>query len=108
MFHPSLPSKITRFELGRIYITQGATALLARAGVSHFSLLARHVKGDWGDVSTYEATSNELALLLGLGVTSVYTLQVQYPDSTRTVAETIWIVTDADRGVTTFRLPEVN
>ncbi|MGH8643218.1 MAG: hypothetical protein ACREX4_01690 [Gammaproteobacteria bacterium] len=97
--HPRLP-------LGRVTATRGAIALLQRAGVSFVALLARHARGDWGDIDAEDAAANEDSLLRGLRVLSAYKLQISYPDSPRTLEETIWVVTEADRSATVFLLPE--
>jgi hypothetical protein len=78
---------------------------LQRAGVSAVSLLSRHATGDWGDVDPEDAAANELAVLQGQRILSAYVLQVPYPDSEKTTAECIWIITEADRRSTAFLCP---
>jgi hypothetical protein len=59
--------------------------------------LARHARGNWGDVSQAEWEDNETALREGLRLASEY----------RTKAgERLWVITDDDRSVTTLILPE--
>ncbi|MGF6245538.1 hypothetical protein P3T42_007316 [Paraburkholderia sp. GAS38] len=87
-----------RFPMGRPVITPGAQAMLDAAGIEGVLLLARHIHGDWGDLSAEDLASNELALLTGKRVLSSYNL----PDGRRKV----WIITEADRATTTILLPE--
>ncbi len=86
-----------RLELGKVTITDAATAALERTGTEGFPLLARHLHGNWGDLCEQDALQNELALLLGLRVLSCYAIA----DGIR-----IWIVTEADRKTTTIMLPD--
>lgn len=87
-----------RFPIGRPVITPAAQATLDAAGISGVLLLARHIHGDWGDLSVEDATANELALLIGKRLLSSYNL----PDG----KSKVWIITEADRSVTTILLPE--
>ncbi|WP_404980071.1 MULTISPECIES: hypothetical protein [unclassified Caballeronia] len=61
-------------------------------------LLARHIHGDWGDLSAEELAANELALLAGKRLLSNYNL----PDGRGKVC----FITEADRSATTILLPE--
>lgn len=87
-----------RFPMGRPVITPGAQAMLDAAGIEGVLLLARHIHGDWGDLSVEDATANELALLTGKRLLSSYDL----PDGQGKV----WIVTEADRSMTTILRPD--
>ena len=86
-----------RFALGRTVATPGAIAALLRAGETPLPYLARHVAGDWGDVDQDDRAENETALKDGLRILSAYRLA----DNTR-----IWVITEADRSVTTVLLPD--
>jgi hypothetical protein len=82
--------------LGRVLATPGALKLLVEAGGHPFEYLARHASGDWGELCAFDRRQNEVALRQGYRVLS------SYP-----VGEgKIWIVTEADRAVTTILLPE--
>jgi hypothetical protein len=61
------------------------------------SFLSRHANGDWGELDEHYRKANEDALEHGLRVLSSYTLKT---------GEKIWIITEADRSVTTILLPE--
>jgi hypothetical protein len=58
--------------------------------------LQRHESGDWGDLSDEDATQNDAALCRGGGrLFSAY----------GTGDRKFWIITEADRSVTTVLLP---
>ena len=59
-------------------------------------LLSRHASGDWGDVSAEYAAMNEQAVNSGQLLFSAYDIDGQ----------TFWVITEADRSVTTVLLPE--
>ncbi|CAB3741908.1 hypothetical protein LMG22037_06545 [Paraburkholderia phenoliruptrix] len=94
MSYPNGP----RFPMGRPVITPAAQAALDAVGIEGVLLLARHIHGDWGDLSAEDLASNELALLTGKRLLSSYNL----PDGSGKV----WIITEADRAVTTILLPD--
>jgi hypothetical protein len=70
--------------------------LLSEIGVHPFGYLARHATGDWGELCAFDRRQNEIALRDGLRVLSSYPVR----------RECIWIITEADRSVTTLLLPE--
>jgi hypothetical protein len=87
-----------RFPMGRPVITPAAQAALDAAGIEGVLPLARHIHGDWGDLGAEDPATNELALLTGKRLLSSYNL----PDE----RSKVWIITEADRSVTTILLPE--
>ncbi|HEY0294453.1 MAG TPA: hypothetical protein VGC69_03855 [Bordetella sp.] len=87
-----------RLTLGKVSITDSASAALAKAGAEGVFLLARHLYGDWGDCTAKDALQNELAVLLGLRVLSRYALSG---------TNAIWIITEADRAATTIMAPDL-
>jgi hypothetical protein len=91
----SLPT-IPLFPPGRLVATPGALALLERINKSPSELLSRHLRGDWGNLCQEDKTENELSLKHGFRLLSSYQL---------TDTEKIWIITEADRSVTTLLLP---
>lgn len=93
---PDINSKTIRFPLGQIVATPGALELLDRAAVNASDLLQRHQRGDWGNVPPEDVAENEYAIVNGLRILSSYPL-----GECR-----IWIITEADRSVTTLLLPE--
>ena len=59
-------------------------------------LLTRHASGDWGSISAEYAAMNEQAVRSGQLLFSAYDIDDQ----------TFWVITEADRSVTTVLLPE--
>lgn len=84
-----------RFPLGQTVITRGASAVLTMKDV--FTALCRHSICDWGDVCPEDAQLNDGALSNGARVFSVYR---------SANGDRFWVITEADRSVTTFLLPE--
>lgn len=92
----SLPT-IPLFPSGRLVATPGALALLEQTNKLPVEFLSRHLRGDWGDLDEEDTTENELSLKYGLRLLSSY----QVSES-----EKLWVITEADRSVTTLLLPE--
>lgn len=88
--------KASLFQLGRVVATPGALELLDIAGVDGYTLVRRHQTGDWGSLCDEDAEQNKLALESGARILSSY----EVVDGSR-----IWIITEADRQVTTLLLP---
>jgi hypothetical protein len=85
------------FALGQIVATPGALDALITGGVTAHDLLHRHTSGDWGDLCADDRLENELAVHRGHRILSSYRLP-------RTGVK-LWVVTEADRSVTTLLLP---
>ena len=83
-----------KLHLGSCYTTAGVARILTVGEVD--GLLRRHESGDWGDVPPEDAEENELSLKYGWRIMSVYLVGEQK----------VWIITEADRSVTTALLPE--
>lgn len=97
--------KQARFELGQLCYTPGAQAALEQYQVSPLDLIARHVNGDWGEVCSDDADANEEALRTGTRLLSSYILSP--PEGSDLFASVkVWVITEADRSVTTLLLPE--
>ena len=75
----------------------GALDALDLAGVAPGALLARHARGDWGELGEEDRRANGQALSIGGWLLSAFAL----PDGVR-----VWIITEADRSATTLLLPE--
>ena len=88
--------KHVKFPLGQIVATPGALEALQRAGQSPLEFLARHVRADWGEVCEEDRRENDLALQQGFRLLSVYTTKA---------GERLWLITEADRNLTTLLLP---
>jgi hypothetical protein len=81
------------FEPGFIYMTPGFWEL----GVNPLPYLERHLSGDWGDVCAADWVENDISLIQGYRIFSVY----QTPSGVK-----FWVITEADRSITTFLLPD--
>jgi hypothetical protein len=93
----------SRFTLGNIVSTPGA---LEACSAEHLSLcLSRHARGDWGVVCAEDAASNEEAVTHGFRILSAYPIDPGKPSKGHG-DNTLWIITEADRSVTTFLLPD--
>lgn len=86
-----------KFSLGQTVATPGALEALGDARVHPFRLLLRHSRGDWGDVGAEDRKANDRALSDGDRLLSAYHVG---PNRTK-----VWIITEADRSVTTILLP---
>jgi hypothetical protein len=86
-----------RFPLGQTVATPGALEAFARTGETPLPFLAQHVDGNWGEVDEHDKAENDLSVEQGFRILSAYRLT----DNT-----TIWIITEADRSITTILLPE--
>ena len=86
---------IAKFRLGRIVSTPHALEFLTHDDI--LTSISRHQAGDWGDVDEHDRQENELSLHKGFRLLSVY-------HSAKGVR--FWIITEADRSVTTVLLPE--
>jgi hypothetical protein len=84
----------TKFPLGQIVMTANAADRLDAVAV--VEALRRHALGDWGDLCPEDARENELSLKEGFRLLSVY----------GTDERRFWIITEADRSVTTVLMPE--
>jgi hypothetical protein len=83
-----------RFPLGQLAITANASARLSTEEV--VTSLRRHAAGDWGDLCPEDALANDLALLHGGRLLSAYGQG----------RSRFWIITEADRSITTLLMPE--
>ncbi|MGE0682966.1 MAG: hypothetical protein AB7P69_18940 [Candidatus Binatia bacterium] len=81
-----------KFPLGRIVATPGALEALERAGQGPWRLLARHQKGDWGELSEEDKQENELSVEKGFRILSAYTLRTGVK---------LWIISISCGGVLT-------
>lgn len=82
------------FSLGLVFMTPGAIEIPED---DRISALTRHIAGDWGEVSKEDAASNDVAVKSYERILSVYISR----EGVR-----FWIITEADRSITTFLLPD--
>ena len=85
----------TRLTLGRIEISEFARRALSEADQDVEPFLARHQRGDWGEVDATGAAHNDQAARCGFDVTSYYRLKT---------GVIITITTEYDRVVTRVEL----
>ena len=83
-----------RFPLGQLVITRNAADRLTPEEMAEG--VVRHARGDWGDISAEDAAENDLSLREGFRLLSAYGRGDRR----------IWIITEADRSVTTVLLPD--
>ncbi len=91
------------FRLGQIVSTPGMLAAVPPDRM--MAALARHARGDWGNVCRADAARNDQALVEGGRLLSAYAIDPAKP-AKGYGANVFWIITEADRSVTTFLLPE--
>ena len=85
-----------RFNLGQVVATPGAIVALAEVNCLPITLLNRHQIGDWGNLCDDDKAANNEALGNWTRLFSAYIIQdVKF-----------WVITEADRSVTTILLPE--
>ena len=85
-----------RLVLGRVVATPGALEALERSGEGVIGFLARHQRGDWGDVCPEDAEANRQAVEHGFRVLSAYETKA---------GDKLWVITEADRSSTCILLP---
>ena len=90
------------FELGQVVATQGALSACSQEYL--FLCLGRHVRGDWGHVCSTDKETNDAALIEGNRVLSAYPINPRKPCQ-GFGDNCLWIITEWDRSVTTFLLP---
>jgi hypothetical protein len=87
-------TRTVRFPLGQVAITANASLQLSTEAV--FTALKRHACGDWGDLCPEDSLANDTALQHGGRLFSAYGQGLHR----------FWVITEADRSVTTVLLPE--
>jgi hypothetical protein len=86
----------SRFPLGQLVITPGALEKLSAKEIQ--LALNRHASGDWGELPEEDVRENQRALAHGSRLFSAYRSD---DGQTR-----FYVITEADRSVTTVLLPE--
>jgi len=84
------------FPLGQVVMTSSIDSLIEDIGLNPLPFLKRHANGDWGDLCDDDSEENTLALQTGTRLFSAYNVNDELK---------IWIITEADRSVTTILLP---
>lgn len=97
-FVPAFPGAL--FPLGQLVTTAVVDAKMKEDPKFEAFVresIARHHRGDWGDLSKEDKEENELSLRRGFRLLSSYE---------RPPMPKIWIITEADRSATTVLFPE--
>jgi len=89
--HPPRP----KVPLGQVVITRNALRQIGLAEAHRG--LGRHVVGDWGELNEHDRNANELAMKNKSRLLSVYWTDNDVK---------FYIITEADRSLTTVLLPE--
>ena len=84
-----------KFPLGKLFMTPGAHDALTAADMKIG--LFWHSQGNWGDVCDEDARENDFSVPRHLRILSAYRAE----NGTR-----FWVITEADRSMTTVLLPE--
>ena len=83
-----------KFEIGKLLITPGALQKIAPEKVQE--TIGRHVSGDWGEVCEDDSALNDWAMKNHERILSAYRSNE---------GDRFWVITEADRSVTTILLP---
>jgi hypothetical protein len=83
-----------KFQTGQLVITP--TALETVPADEILTALDRHIRADWGDVTPADRDENNFSLQEGFRILSAYHTAI---------GEKFWLITEADRSVTTVLLP---
>jgi hypothetical protein len=91
------PGTDSLFELGQVVMTMGVEAM----EIDVMPFLTRHHRGDWGEMDAGDWQRNDRAVKEGTRIFSAYSVVTD--DG---MTERIWIITEADRSVTTILRPD--
>ena len=92
------------FSMGQVVVTASIKSLMSSDLSFHtfiYTSLMRHESGDWGEVSEEDHESNEMALVTGRRLFSVYDCSASHSVH----GDRIYIITEADRSATTVLWP---
>lgn len=82
-----------RFRHGRLIMSSRVSDLVQQRRLHVQPYLQRHLNGDWGEVSAGTRQANEAALRTKEALFSAYAIDSELK---------LWIITEADRTVTTL------
>ena len=88
------------FPMGQVVATSAIQSLMSSDLSFHtfiYTSLMRHHDGDWGEVGESDHDSNEMALVTGCRLFSVY----ECSSAHAVHGDCVWVITEADRSVTT-------
>ena len=84
------------FPLGQTYATPGALEALSEAEQEAAEFLHRHQSGDWSELCEEDRRENQFSIDKRLRIFSAYHTSK---------GQKLWVITEADRSVTTLLLP---
>lgn len=84
------------FRIGLVVGTPGAEEVMRKHKLHPLVLVSMHASGIWGEVPHEDGLANEAALENGDRIMSVYHFG----------EDRLWIITEADRSVTTILTPD--
>jgi len=90
----------SKFSLGKVVLTQGILSLIINEGLLPETYIYRHSQCDWSDMSDDDKLSNDDALKDDLRIFSSYKLEKGVYS-----VNSVWVITEHDRSVTTILLP---
>lgn len=85
----------SKFPLGQLAVTAAANETLTAHDIQ--TAVNQHASGQWGDLDEFDRKANERALTHGGRLVSVY--------KSETGTGRFYVITEADRSVTTILLP---
>ena len=85
------------FDLGQLVATPGALSAHKKTEQNPMEFRSRHITGDWGEVPEEDKKENLFSLDQGFRLLSAYRT---------TAGDRIWVITKADRSLTTILLQE--
>lgn len=88
--------RVPLFPLGKVCATPGLIDALRDNAQSPLSFIARHVNGDWSEMDAHDQQANTESVTNGTRIFSSYRMKD---------GEKLWVITEADRSVTTLLLP---
>lgn len=91
-----VPPPATVLLIGTLSATCGAISALESNNQDPMEFVNRHIACDWSELPPEDAQANRLALQYGDRVMSSYAMAD---------GEKLWIITEADRNLTTLLLP---
>jgi hypothetical protein len=87
---------LVRFQLGQLFLTRGAIEALEEARQSPQEFISRHARLEQGELSNEDQRENEFSVDKHLRIFSAFKTKK---------GEKVWVITEADRSVTTLLLP---
>lgn len=95
MSKPCTNQNLPLFSLGQIVATPALLRHFEQHQIDARQYLKRHVTGDFGELDEEDEAENRLSIEQGFRILSAYLI----------AGERVWIITEADRSVTTLLFP---